>query len=106
VNVFATVAALLVVRRWGEYSFIRPGREMLWSPLDTESKYKAKNFIDVPVYRAADYLGAQAKTAIDAVAASPAVAAIVGAGVAALWGLNGWWLGRKRDAVENRPIQG
>jgi AAA family ATP:ADP antiporter len=106
VNVFATVAALLVVRRWGEYSFIRPGREMLWSSLDTESKYKAKNFIDVPVYRAADYLGAQAKTAIDAVAASPAVTAIIGAGVAALWGLNGWWLGRKRDAVESRTIQG
>jgi AAA family ATP:ADP antiporter len=100
VNVFATIAALLIARRWGEYSFIRPGREMLWSSLDTEAKYKANNFIDVPVYRAADYLGAQAKTAIDAVAASPAVAALIGAGVAALWGLNGWWLGKKRDALE------
>ena len=28
-NVFGMIAALLVMRRWGEYAFIRPGREML-----------------------------------------------------------------------------
>jgi AAA family ATP:ADP antiporter len=96
---FGTVAmlALMVLRRWGEYAFIRPGREMLWSRLDTESKYKAKNFIDVPVYRAADYVGAQANTALTAVAASPAFAALVGAGAAAAWAVNGWWLGRRHD---------
>ena len=96
---FGSVAmiALMVLRRWGEYAFIRPGREMLWSRLDTESKYKAKSFIDVPVYRAADYVGAQASTALTAVAASPAVAAVVGAVVAAVWAGNGWWLGKRHD---------
>ena len=96
-NVFGMIAALLVLRRWGEYAFIRPGREMLWGSLDTEAKYKAKNFIDVPVYRAADYVGAQAKSALDAVAASPAGAALVGAALAAIWAVNGWWLGRRLD---------
>jgi AAA family ATP:ADP antiporter len=96
---FGSVAmiALMVLRRWGEYAFIRPGREMLWSRLDTESKYKAKSFIDVPVYRAADYVGAQASTALTAVAASPAVAAVVGAVVAAVWAGNGRWLGKRHD---------
>ena len=96
---FGTFAmlALMVLRRWGEYAFIRPGREMLWSRLDTESKYKAKSFIDVPVYRAADYVGAQANTALTAAAASPAVAALVGAVAAAVWAVNGWWLGRRHD---------
>ena len=70
---------------------------MLFSKLDTETKYKAKNFIDVPVYRAADYIGAQAKTAIDAMGTSPAQAALVGATVAVLWTVNGWFLGRKHD---------
>lgn len=96
-NVFGMIAALLVLRRWGEYAFIRPGREMLWGSLDTESKYKAKSFIDVPVYRAADYVGAQAKTALDAVGTSPGGAALVGAFLGALWVGNGWLLGRRHD---------
>ena len=99
-NVFGMIALLLVMRRWGEYAFIRPGREMLWSALDTESKYKAKSFIDAPVYRAADFVGAQAKTALDASGASPASVAVVGAGLAALWALNGWWLGRRHHGQE------
>lgn len=96
-NVFGMIAALLVLRRWGEYAFIRPGREMLWGSLDTESKYKAKSFIDVPVYRAADYVGAQAKTALDAIGTSPTSAAWIGALLGVLWVGNGWLLGRKHD---------
>lgn len=96
-NMFGMIALLLVTRRFGEYAFIRPGREMLWGALDTESKYKAKSFIDVPVYRAADYVGAQAKSALDAVGTSPAGAAMVAAGIAALWAANGWLLGRRHD---------
>jgi AAA family ATP:ADP antiporter len=96
-NTFAVIAIALVARRWGEYAFIRPGREMLFSTLDTETKYKAKNFIDVPVYRAADYVGAQAKAAIEVAGISAAGAAVVGAGLAAAWGINGWILGRTHD---------
>lgn len=99
-NVFGMVAALLILRRWGEYAFVRPGREMLWGAMDKESKYKAKSFIDVPVYRAADYVGAQAKTALDAIGASPAGAAFVGAALATGWAVNGWWLGRRHDRAE------
>jgi AAA family ATP:ADP antiporter len=102
-NVFGMIAVLLVMRRWGEYAFVRPGREMLWSALDTESKYKAKSFIDLPVYRAADYVGAQAKTALDTAGASPASVALVGAGLAAMWMFNGWWLGRRQRRQEPLP---
>ena len=48
---FAMLAALMVVRRVGEHAFVRPGREMLFAPLDAERKYKAKAFIDTVVYR-------------------------------------------------------
>ncbi len=96
-NVFVVVAVALVARRWGEYAFVRPGREMLWSGLDRETKYKAKNFVDVPVYRAADYVGAQGKTALEWLGASPAIAAVLGAGIAIAWAINGWWLGRRHD---------
>jgi AAA family ATP:ADP antiporter len=98
-NVFGVLAVVFVMRRWGEYAFIRPGREMLFSTLDTETKYKAKNFIDVPVYRAADYVGAQAKTALDAMKADPTASILIAAGLAAAWAVNGWMLGRRHDAV-------
>ncbi len=96
-NVFAVFVVVFVARRWGEYAFIRPGREMLFSSLDTETKYKAKSFIDVPVYRAADYVGGQAKTAIDVVTAAPAVSLVIGAVLAGAWASVGWFLGRKHD---------
>lgn len=51
---FIILAALMAVRRIGEYAFARPGREMLFAPLDAESKYKAKSVIDTVVYRASD----------------------------------------------------
>jgi AAA family ATP:ADP antiporter len=98
---FGTILAVgiaMVLRRWGEYAFVRPGREMLWSRLDTETKYKAKNFVDVPVYRAADFAGAQAKTGLEALGMSAAGAALLGAAIAVGWAVNGWWLGRRHDA--------
>ncbi|MFO1427711.1 MAG: MFS transporter [Steroidobacteraceae bacterium] len=99
-NLLITIAALLVLRRWGEYAFIRPGREMLFAGLDTETKYKAKNFVDVPVYRLADWLGAQAKTALEAIGTTPVGAALIGAGIALLWAVNGWALGSRHDAAD------
>jgi AAA family ATP:ADP antiporter len=51
----------------------------------------------VPVYRAADYVGAQAKNALDAIGTSPSIAATLAAGLAGCWAVNGWLLGRKRD---------
>jgi AAA family ATP:ADP antiporter len=96
VNTFAVLAVVFVIRRVGEYAFIRPGREMLFSLVDTETKYKAKNLIDVPVYRGGDALSAQVKTGLEAGGLSMAGVAVLGAALAAAWALNGWWLGRRQ----------
>ncbi len=82
---FALFAIVMVVRRFGEYAFVRPGREMLWSPLDKETKYKAKNTIDVPVYRGADAVIAQAQSAISAAGMTAAGIMMLGAVAAAAW---------------------
>lgn len=95
---FMVLAIVFVGRRFCEYAFIRPGREMLFAPLDKETKYKAKNLIDVPVYRGADALSAQVNSAIGAAGIGAASVALLGAGVAAAWGLTGWWLGRRFEA--------
>jgi AAA family ATP:ADP antiporter len=94
---FIVLASVMVLRRWGEYAFIRPGREMLWSRLDTETKYKAKNFIDVPVYRFSDAVVAQLQDGLKAGGMSPTQGALLGAGAAVMWAFNGWWLGRRHD---------
>jgi AAA family ATP:ADP antiporter len=96
VNTFAVLAVVFVARRVGEYAFIRPGREMLFSLVDTETKYKAKNLIDVPVYRGGDALAAQVKGALEAGGLSNVGVALLGAVLAAAWALNGWWLGRRQ----------
>jgi ATP:ADP antiporter, AAA family len=95
---FAMFAAVLVFRRACEYAFIRPGREMLWAPLDKETKYKAKNTVDVPVYRGADALVAQGTDALDKAGVGAAGIAIIGAVVSALWAGLGWWLGKSYEA--------
>jgi AAA family ATP:ADP antiporter len=99
---FIVLAIAMVIRRWGEYAFIRPGREMLFSVVDRESKYKAKNLLDVAVYRIADAGFAQLKKALEALGMSGPVEALFTAGLAALWAFNGWWLGRRHEQEKDK----
>lgn len=101
---FAALAVVMVARRVGEYSFVRPGREMLFSVVDTETKYKAKNTIDVPVYRGGDAVTAQVDKFLAAGGMSAAGVALIGAGTAAVWAVNGWVLGRYRKRHEGDTI--
>ncbi|UVE18402.1 MFS transporter [Pseudomonas sp. LS44] len=100
---FAVLAAVMVVRRVGEYAFVRPGREMLFAPLDAQTKYKAKNFIDTVIYRAGDALSAWAKALLDGLGAGVLLAALAGAVCAAVWGGLGWYLGGRDGERRNSP---
>jgi AAA family ATP:ADP antiporter len=98
---FAVLAVVMITRRAGEYALVRPGREMLFTVVPAAAKYKAKNFIDTVVYRGSDALSAWLKTAIEAMAQQPAVAAIVGAGIAVTWAATGAWLARKQRQIDD-----
>ncbi|MGH7449256.1 MAG: NTP/NDP exchange transporter, partial [Longimicrobiales bacterium] len=91
---FAVLAAVMITRRVGEYAFVRPGREMLFSRVDTESKYKAKNTIDVPVYRGGDAISGQVDAGLSASAWTASAVALVGAAVTVVWAIVGYLLGR------------
>jgi AAA family ATP:ADP antiporter len=56
-------------------------------------EYKAKNFVDVPVYRGADAAVAQLQRGIEGRGLRRATVALFGALGAVLWAANGWWLG-------------
>jgi AAA family ATP:ADP antiporter len=101
---FMVLAIAMVIRRWGEYAFIRPGREMLFSLVDKESKYKAKNLIDVAAYRTADATFAQLKKGLEAIGLVGIKEALLVAGLAGVWAFNGWWLGQRyREKTANKP---
>jgi ATP:ADP antiporter, AAA family len=93
---FPVLAFVMIVRRVGEYALVRPGREMLFTNVDAETKYKAKNAIDTVVYRGGDAIAAWANVGIVAIGTA-AAAAIVGTFVAGAWGAVGWLLGRRHD---------
>jgi AAA family ATP:ADP antiporter len=105
-NTFMVLAIVIVLRRSGEYAFVRPGREMLWTPMSKETKYKAKNFVDVPVYRGADAAVAQLQRAIEGAGFGVQTLALLGALAAVLWAVNGWWLGRRYDSAAQPASEG
>ncbi|KAF1692119.1 NTP/NDP exchange transporter [Pseudoxanthomonas koreensis] len=99
--VFAVFVVVMVARRAGEYAFVRPGREMLYTVVPAEDKYKAKNFIDTVVYRGGDALSAWVKRALDLLGEHPALAMVIGAGVALAWAGTGFALGRAQRRRES-----
>jgi AAA family ATP:ADP antiporter len=100
--VFAVFVVVMVVRRAGEYAFVRPGREMLYTVVPADQKYKAKNFIDTVVYRGGDALSGWVKRALDVLAEHPSAAMFIGAGVAVAWAVTGVALGRRQRRLEAR----
>lgn len=48
------LAIVQILHRAGEFSLVRPGRESIYTTVDEETRYKAKNFIDTAVYRGGD----------------------------------------------------
>jgi AAA family ATP:ADP antiporter len=50
----AVLIAFQILRRAADYAIARPAREMLFTVLGREEKYKSKNFIDTVVFRGGD----------------------------------------------------
>jgi ATP:ADP antiporter, AAA family len=102
------LVAFDVARRVGEYAISKPAREVLFTVLDRESKYKAKNFIDTAVTRGGEAGSGWIVNGIKALGASGPQIALVAAPVAIVWSLLGWWLAREqlRRAGANATLGG
>ncbi len=88
------VLALQVARRAGNYAITRPAREMLFTAVDRETRFKAKPVIDIAVYRGGDAISSIAFAGLtDGVGLGLGAMAAVGAGIAATWGMVGRYLG-------------
>jgi len=92
----SVVVAVQIIRRAGNYAISRPAREILFTAVDREVRFKAKPVIDIVIYRGGDMLNAWAFTALtQGLGLGMAAVAICGAGIAALWAATGIYLGRQ-----------
>jgi AAA family ATP:ADP antiporter len=101
---FWVLAAFQALRRAASYAVERPAREVLFTVVTREERYKSKAFVDTVVYRAGDAGSAWIARGLAAagvgVAGSLLVAApigLVGVGLAV-------WLAREERAREGRPL--
>ncbi len=96
--ILMVLIGLQVARRAGNYAITRPGREMLFTAVDADTRFKAKPVIDIVVYRGGDVMTAWLYTALTATFGfGLAGVALVSAAVCALWAGAGVFLGRQYD---------
>ena len=101
--VLAVVVGLEIARRAGNYAITRPGREMLFTIVNREMRFKAKPVIDIVVYRGGDMIWAWLFTALTTVVGLGMTGvALVGAGLALVWAYVGSRLGRTYDLSRGR----
>lgn len=92
------LAGTQIVNRAGEFALVRPGREMIYTTVDPESRYKAKNFIDTTVYRANDAAMAWLISAMRGAGLDTVLLAAIP--VAVGWVMTAFRIGRHHDRKE------
>jgi len=96
------ILAVQVARRTGNYAITKPAREILFTAVDKEARFKTKPIIDVAVYRGGDvcwiwlitYMSTSAKFSLPQIF-------LVGAGTCFIWTAIAYYLGKVHDSDTN-----
>lgn len=89
-----------VLRRAGNYGFASPAREVLFTVVIPEDKYKAKNFIDTFVYRSGDQIGAWSYALLSGVGLAVSSISLIAAPMSAVWLGVALWLGKRHSTMQ------
>jgi len=104
--VLLAAVTMHVVLRAGNYGLTRPSREMLFTVVGREERFKAKPVIDIVVYRGGDVMMGWFYTLLSTgIGLGLAAIAGVGALVAALWAFVGFKLGKTFEAKDEAVKQ-
>jgi len=98
-------AAVQVAQRSLNYGVIGPVKEMLFTVVDRETKYKSKNFIDTAVYRGSDVTASWIFKGLVSSGFSLAQIAWMYLPVMGLWGFGAWRLGRLYGELRARVTE-
>src|SRR5437899_4194030 len=91
------LAAFQIARRASTFAFMRPAREVLFTVLRREDKYKAKSLIHTFGYRCGDQFGVS-YSGLKALGLSLSAISYIAIPIVAGWCVLGVWLGRKQHA--------
>ncbi|SCK57640.1 ATP:ADP antiporter, AAA family [Variovorax sp. HW608] len=93
----AVVLVFQVLQRWMNFAIANPARQVFFTVVDREDKYKAKNLIDVVVYRGSDALSGWVYDALHAAGIKIGAIALFALPVALAWLLLSGALGRTHE---------
>ena len=93
----ATLVVVRVLYDSGRHALAKPAREVLFTLVGREERYKSKAFIDAAVYRGGDLLSGWVYAGLAALGLSVAAIALVAAPVAVVWAVIGLGLGRAEE---------
>ena len=91
--------AFSVLRRVGEYALSKPSREVLFTVLTREEKYKAKNFIDTAISRGGDASTAWLVTGVKTLGATTAHIAWALVPLMLVWAWIAHFLARRKEGI-------
>lgn len=93
-------AAVQVAQRSLNYGLLGPVKEMLFTVVDRETKYKSKNFIDTVVYRGSDVAASWLFKGYMTLGLGMANIVWLYLPVLGIWGVGAWKLGRKYEQLK------
>ena len=97
--ILVVLAVFQVIRRAAGFALLRPAREILFTVLRREDKYKAKSFIDTFGYRAGDQVGAWSYKGLHDFGYDVRITSYMAVPLVAFWCGLSLWLGRKQRAL-------
>jgi AAA family ATP:ADP antiporter len=99
VPTLAMLAIFQVARRAAAYALMRPSREILFTVLKREDKYKVKSVTDTLGYRTGDQLGSWSYHGLQALGLNLNTISWMAVPVTAAWCALSVWLARKQAAL-------
>jgi ATP:ADP antiporter, AAA family len=104
--ILSVVVALQVVQRWMNFAVANPARQVFFTVVGREEKYKAKNLIDVVVYRGSDALYGWAYDTLQALGLKLGAIALCALPFMAAWFFLSTALGRKQERLAPKAENG
>jgi len=102
VTILPILIIVQVTHRAGNYSLLKPCREILFTVANREDRYKAKNFIDTTVYRGSDAVTGWVFAGLLSAGFSLSAIALIAVPVAGMWMITGYTLGKKQAALKDK----
>ena len=89
--------AMQALRRVTQYAIARPSREICFTVVEQENRYKTKNIIDVVVYRLGDLSSAWMQAGLRSLGMGLNGTLGVGVLASGIWAISAWTLGRQYE---------